>query len=183
LPCRHLPDSFQAFTVVMFQVQIYWVVTLCSVVVGKQRFRGPRCLHLQGEVHFNLKIEAWWTVLQPEDGGSKVLRNVGILPQHYTTSQPRRLCLAESSRHTMLRTQAFDVWPWGHGWLLSENVKRNRDNSVSTVIRLRAGRLGFDHWQDQWRDFFSSPPRSDRLRGLPSFLSNGHRGFFRQGQN
>jgi hypothetical protein len=27
----------------------------------------------------------------PENGGSKVLRNVGILPQHYTESQPQRL--------------------------------------------------------------------------------------------
>jgi hypothetical protein len=26
----------------------------------------------------------------PEDGGSMGLRNVGILPQHYTASQPRR---------------------------------------------------------------------------------------------
>jgi len=25
----------------------------------------------------------------PEDGGTKVLRNVGFLPQHYTASQPR----------------------------------------------------------------------------------------------
>jgi len=28
--------------------------------------------------------------LHPEDGSSMVLRNVGILSQHYTTSQPRR---------------------------------------------------------------------------------------------
>jgi len=28
--------------------------------------------------------------LHPEDGGSLDLRNVGILPQHYTASQPRR---------------------------------------------------------------------------------------------
>jgi len=27
---------------------------------------------------------------QPEDGGSMDLPNVGILPQHYTASQPRR---------------------------------------------------------------------------------------------
>jgi hypothetical protein len=26
----------------------------------------------------------------PEDGGSKVLRNVGILPHHYTPSEPTR---------------------------------------------------------------------------------------------
>jgi len=27
---------------------------------------------------------------RPEDGGSMDLRNVGILPQHYTASQPQR---------------------------------------------------------------------------------------------
>jgi len=41
----------------MFQVDILWVVTPCSFVVGYQRFRGPCCLHLQGEV----KMEAAWT--------------------------------------------------------------------------------------------------------------------------
>jgi len=45
----------------------------CSVVVGYQHFRGPRCFHLQGG-----------------DGGSMDLWNVGILPHHYTASQPRR---------------------------------------------------------------------------------------------
>jgi hypothetical protein len=33
----------------MFQVEVIWVVTLYSVVVGFQRFGGPFCLHLQGE--------------------------------------------------------------------------------------------------------------------------------------
>jgi hypothetical protein len=28
--------------------------------------------------------------IHPEDGCSKVLRNVGLLPQDYTVSQPRR---------------------------------------------------------------------------------------------
>jgi hypothetical protein len=36
--------------VVMFQVEVFWVVTLCSAVIGYQRFRGPCCLHLHGEV-------------------------------------------------------------------------------------------------------------------------------------
>jgi hypothetical protein len=38
--------SFEASTEVMFQVEVFWVVTPCSVVVGYQRFRGPCCLHL-----------------------------------------------------------------------------------------------------------------------------------------
>jgi len=28
------------------KVEVFWLVTPCSVVVGYQRFRGPCCLHL-----------------------------------------------------------------------------------------------------------------------------------------
>jgi len=34
---------------VNIEVEVFWVVTPCNVVVGYQRFRGPCCLHLQGE--------------------------------------------------------------------------------------------------------------------------------------
>jgi hypothetical protein len=37
---------------VMFQVQVFWVVTPDVVVVGLQRFTDPYYVHLQGE---NLK--------------------------------------------------------------------------------------------------------------------------------
>jgi hypothetical protein len=30
--------------------KVLWFVTPCSVVAGYQRFGGPRCLYLQGEV-------------------------------------------------------------------------------------------------------------------------------------
>jgi hypothetical protein len=33
----------------MFQVEVFWVVTPCSVVVGHHCLRGPCCLHLQPE--------------------------------------------------------------------------------------------------------------------------------------
>jgi len=33
--------SFEAFTAVMFQVDVFWVVTPCSVAVRRQRFGGP----------------------------------------------------------------------------------------------------------------------------------------------
>jgi hypothetical protein len=42
--------SFVAFMVMMFYVKVFCVVLLCRVVVGYQCFRGPCCLHLQGEV-------------------------------------------------------------------------------------------------------------------------------------
>jgi hypothetical protein len=39
--------SFEAFMTVMFQAEVFWVVTPCSVVVGYERFGGPCRLHLQ----------------------------------------------------------------------------------------------------------------------------------------
>jgi len=30
-------------------VEVFWVVTPCSVMVGYKRFGGPCCVHLQGE--------------------------------------------------------------------------------------------------------------------------------------
>jgi hypothetical protein len=32
--------SFEAFTAVLFQVEVFWVVTPCNVAVGCRRFRG-----------------------------------------------------------------------------------------------------------------------------------------------
>jgi hypothetical protein len=84
---NQLDASLGTFTA-MFQVEVFWVVTPCSFVVAVyQRFKGPCCLHLQGEgkvfwvvtpcsavvgyqrfrgprcllLHFNLKKEAAWT--------------------------------------------------------------------------------------------------------------------------
>jgi hypothetical protein len=65
--------SFEAFTALIFQVEVFCVVTRCSVVVGYQRFRGPCCLHLQ-----------------TEDDGNMDVWEFGTLPLHYTASQPRR---------------------------------------------------------------------------------------------
>jgi len=33
-----------------FQVEVFWVVMPCNIVVGYQSFRYPCCRHLQGEV-------------------------------------------------------------------------------------------------------------------------------------
>jgi hypothetical protein len=54
--------KFEVFATMKIQVEVFWVVTQCSDVVGYQH----------------------------EDRGSKFLRNVGIQPQHYvggTTQQ------------------------------------------------------------------------------------------------
>jgi len=59
---RAINARYEAFTAVTFQVEVFWHVTRCVAA----------------------------SILHPEDGGSTVLRNVGILPQQYTTPQPRR---------------------------------------------------------------------------------------------
>jgi len=44
-------------------------------------------------------------------------------------------------------------------------------------------RPGFNSRQRQWREFFSSPQRSDRLWGPPRLLSNGNVGHLLWGQS
>jgi len=46
------------------------------------------------------------------------------------------------------------------------------------MTRLGTGRLGFDYWQGQWRDFFSSPPRPNWLWDPLSPLFSRFRGLF-----
>jgi hypothetical protein len=49
-----LITSFEAFTVVKFDVEVFWVVTLYRNVVGYQRSGGHCCLHIQGEAKYGL---------------------------------------------------------------------------------------------------------------------------------
>jgi len=63
---------------VKIQVEVFWVLTPRSVVF--QRFILPP-----------------FSGLSEEDGGTEVLRNVGILPKHCTMSQPRRPQLGHST--------------------------------------------------------------------------------------
>jgi hypothetical protein len=51
---------------------------------------------------------------------------------------------------------------------------RSWGSSVRRVTKLQAGRLGFDSREGWGRDLSSSPPRPDRLGGLPSLLPNGY---------
>jgi len=49
-----LDAIFEVFTMVKIQVEVFWVVTPCSVVTGYQCFGGSCYFHL----HFTLKMEA-----------------------------------------------------------------------------------------------------------------------------
>jgi hypothetical protein len=71
----------------MFEIEVFWVVMPCSVVVGYQRSRGP-LLSLIPAIHI-------------EDGGSMNLRNIGILPQHYPALRPRRPQLETGKIHAI----------------------------------------------------------------------------------
>jgi len=61
------------------EVRVFVIVTKRSVAAGHLCLRGHRCRR------------------PPEDGSSKVLRNVGISPQHSTASHPTRPGLQSSS--------------------------------------------------------------------------------------
>jgi hypothetical protein len=47
-PLRFHVAGFEVLTAVMLQVEVFWVVTPCNIVVGYQCFGGQRCLYLQG---------------------------------------------------------------------------------------------------------------------------------------
>jgi hypothetical protein len=62
-------------------------------MVEYKHFGGP-CFHFQGD-----------------DRGSRVLRNVGILPHHYTASQPRRPRLVNDNDYIVVDSLSR---PWSH---------------------------------------------------------------------
>jgi hypothetical protein len=43
--------GFEVSTAVKIQVEVFWVMTLCGVVVGYQLYGGLFCLHFQGEMN------------------------------------------------------------------------------------------------------------------------------------
>jgi hypothetical protein len=40
---------YEVLTAVKMQIEVFWVVTPCDIVVGYQRFEGPGCLHFRVE--------------------------------------------------------------------------------------------------------------------------------------
>jgi hypothetical protein len=47
---RKIPDETRSGQSSLSPVAVFWVVTPCSDVIRYERFGGPCCLHLQGEV-------------------------------------------------------------------------------------------------------------------------------------
>jgi hypothetical protein len=46
---HHLEVGFEVLTAVSTKMAVFWVVAPCSLAEVYQRFRGPCCLHHQGE--------------------------------------------------------------------------------------------------------------------------------------
>jgi hypothetical protein len=46
---REMRLGFEVLTVVSMKMAVFWVVAPCSLIEVYQRFRGPCCLHHQGE--------------------------------------------------------------------------------------------------------------------------------------
>jgi hypothetical protein len=47
---------FEAFTAVKIQVEVFWVMSPCSVMIGYQLLRGPCCLHVHQTKMFQILI-------------------------------------------------------------------------------------------------------------------------------
>jgi hypothetical protein len=69
--------GFEVLTAASTKTDLFWVVAPCSLVVVYQSFRGPCCLHNQGD-H------------RPDDGGSNDLRNFGKLPDYKAIKHRRQ---------------------------------------------------------------------------------------------
>jgi len=83
----HKYKSFETFTVVMFHVEVYWVVTSCCCG----------------------RIPTFRRTMLPPSSSSMVLWNVGILQQHYTASQPRRPWHETSPRNIVVNWKLRDL--------------------------------------------------------------------------
>jgi hypothetical protein len=93
------PWSYEAGNDCLPSIVYHFFVSLeLLLVTVKWINRCPYCL----------KVVVWnefWG-FHPEDGGSMKIRNVGILPQHYTAFQPRRTWL-ESYMKCFVKGSAF----------------------------------------------------------------------------
>jgi hypothetical protein len=99
---------------VKIQVEVFWVVTPCNVAVGYQRFEGPCCLHLQGEV------KRWY-------------RSTTL---HGVTTQ-KQICGFLMSNHNL---QVYDVRQLIHFNIILPSMRSlSRGSSVSIVTGYEQG--------------------------------------------
>jgi hypothetical protein len=102
----------------MFEVEVCWVVTPCSVVVGYQCFGEPCCLHLH------------WVVKPSSDvvGYQLFGRPCRLHLQGEVTSQPRILRLAIRILNNFCRILTMVCWYWTNctfGLYPSSGVSKN----------------------------------------------------------
>jgi hypothetical protein len=143
---------FEVSSAVRIQVQIFWVVTHCSFVVGYQCFGRPCCLHFSG----------WRTWLHI---GS---RNFPSFMEHESA-----LPLCRSLQLDPIRNQLNPVHSFTNTLFLQDTC---RDSSV--VYRCATSwMIGGSRPGRGW-EFFSSPSRPDRLWSPPSLLSSGYQVIF-----
>jgi hypothetical protein len=73
------------------------MVISCNSLKGQNKLNRNKTWELRSSPwwRFRLRYSGLW---HRGDGGSRALRNVGILPQHYTASQPRRPWLESKSK-------------------------------------------------------------------------------------
>jgi hypothetical protein len=67
-----------AFTAVMFEVKVFWVVTAYSAVAGYQRFGKPTCFHLQGKVTSETWYHATTLYTASQHGTTRLGRMFGV---------------------------------------------------------------------------------------------------------
>jgi hypothetical protein len=152
-------NRFEVFTAMKIQLEVFWVVTPCSVVLGKQRFRGPCRLHLQDE-----------------DGGGMVPRNVGTLSQHYMKSQLRRSRFEFSVHKGIIIPEKTQIYTLQFLYGMMESGMRNPLHSYQCVNKTRiinSANTKVRYWAQSWASSIqlsSSQPIYDHKLNLNIFI-------------
>jgi hypothetical protein len=71
LPLNFENSTFRVFTAMKIPYVVFLFATPCSIVIGYERFGGPCCLHLQGEIKREATRSSEILVSGPEDHDSK----------------------------------------------------------------------------------------------------------------